>query len=140
LVQNTKTGKNIPNYHKLCQMSIKCNKRLLNGQSVHKICQHIPLQDPPKFTQIWIFGLKTNHLATLGLCKERVCLALRALNGLKCRRIHLPWMLVHVHQLWWLVLPMYVHMYIESILCTKVHIFCFWPIRKVTDRKDHCKF
>jgi hypothetical protein len=24
------------------------------------------LQDPPKFTQIGIFGLKTNHLATLG--------------------------------------------------------------------------
>jgi hypothetical protein len=23
------------------------------------------LQDPPKFIQIWIFGLKTNHLATL---------------------------------------------------------------------------
>jgi hypothetical protein len=23
------------------------------------------LQDPPKFTQIGIFGLKTNHLATL---------------------------------------------------------------------------
>jgi hypothetical protein len=23
------------------------------------------LQDPSKFTQIWIFGLKTNHLATL---------------------------------------------------------------------------
>jgi hypothetical protein len=23
------------------------------------------LQEPPKFTQIWIFGLKTNHLATL---------------------------------------------------------------------------
>jgi hypothetical protein len=23
------------------------------------------LQDSPKFTQIWIFGLKTNHLATL---------------------------------------------------------------------------
>jgi hypothetical protein len=23
------------------------------------------LQDPPKFCQIWIFGLKTNHLATL---------------------------------------------------------------------------
>jgi hypothetical protein len=23
------------------------------------------LQDPPKFTQILIFGLKTNHLATL---------------------------------------------------------------------------
>jgi hypothetical protein len=27
LVQNTKTGKNIPNYHKLYQMSIKHNKR-----------------------------------------------------------------------------------------------------------------
>jgi hypothetical protein len=23
------------------------------------------LQDPPKFSQSWIFGLKTNHLATL---------------------------------------------------------------------------
>jgi hypothetical protein len=23
------------------------------------------LQNPPKITQIWIFGLKTNHLATL---------------------------------------------------------------------------
>jgi hypothetical protein len=23
------------------------------------------MQDSPKFTQIWIFGLKTNHLATL---------------------------------------------------------------------------
>jgi hypothetical protein len=27
--------------------------------------QQLPLQDPPKFTQIWIFGLKTSHLATL---------------------------------------------------------------------------
>jgi hypothetical protein len=26
------------------------------------------LQDPPKFTQIWIFGLKTNHLATMFSC------------------------------------------------------------------------
>jgi hypothetical protein len=25
------------------------------------------LQDPPKYTQIWTFGLKTNHLATLFL-------------------------------------------------------------------------
>jgi hypothetical protein len=46
-------------------MSIKYNKRPKNGPSVHKIYQHLPLQDPPKFTQIWIFGLKTNHLATL---------------------------------------------------------------------------
>jgi hypothetical protein len=27
--------------------------------------QHFPFQGPPKFTQIWIFGLKINHLATL---------------------------------------------------------------------------
>jgi hypothetical protein len=27
--------------------------------------QHFTLQDPPKFTEIGIFGLKTNHLATL---------------------------------------------------------------------------
>jgi hypothetical protein len=26
------------------------------------------LQDPPKITQIWIFGLKSNHLATLTQC------------------------------------------------------------------------
>jgi hypothetical protein len=44
-VQNTKTGKNI--------------------QNGHKIYQDFPQQDPPKFTQIGIFGLKTNHLATL---------------------------------------------------------------------------
>jgi hypothetical protein len=30
----------------------------------HKIYQHLPSQHPPKFTQIGIFGLKTNHLAT----------------------------------------------------------------------------
>jgi hypothetical protein len=33
-----------------------------------KWTQNIPtlqLQDPPKFTKIWIFGLKIYHLATL---------------------------------------------------------------------------
>jgi hypothetical protein len=37
-------------------------KNFPNGR---KIYQHLPLQDPPKFIQIWIFGLKINHLATL---------------------------------------------------------------------------
>jgi hypothetical protein len=32
----------------------------------HKIDQHLPSQDRPKFTQIVIFGLKTNRLATQG--------------------------------------------------------------------------
>jgi hypothetical protein len=30
-----------------------------------KIYQHCPLQGPPKYTQIVIFGLKINHLATV---------------------------------------------------------------------------
>jgi hypothetical protein len=31
----------------------------------HRTYQHFPWQDPPKFTQVGIFGLKINHLATL---------------------------------------------------------------------------
>jgi hypothetical protein len=31
----------------------------------HKIYQHIQFHGPPKYTQIGIFGLKINHLATL---------------------------------------------------------------------------
>jgi hypothetical protein len=65
LCKKYQNGENIPNYHELYQMSIKYNKRPYNGQRVNRICHHLPLQDPPKFTQIWIFGLKTNHLATL---------------------------------------------------------------------------
>jgi hypothetical protein len=30
-----------------------------------KYATNLPSQDPPKFTQIWIFGLKIYHLATL---------------------------------------------------------------------------
>jgi hypothetical protein len=33
-----------------------------------KIDQQFPLQDPPNFTRIGIFGMKTYHLATLSLC------------------------------------------------------------------------
>jgi hypothetical protein len=44
-----KWPKNIPNGRKIFQMAIKYTK----------------WQDLPKFTQIGIFGLKTNHLATL---------------------------------------------------------------------------
>jgi hypothetical protein len=60
-VKNTKTGKiyQISTNYTKCTWNITKDRR-----SVHKICQHLPLQDPPKFTQSWIFGLKTNHLAT----------------------------------------------------------------------------
>jgi hypothetical protein len=33
--------------------------------NVHKTNQHFPIEGPQKFTQIGIFGLKTNPLATL---------------------------------------------------------------------------
>jgi hypothetical protein len=50
-------------------MAIKYFQYRPNG---HKIYQDFPLQDPPKFTKIGIFGLKTNHLATLPACDTRV--------------------------------------------------------------------
>jgi hypothetical protein len=33
--------------------------------NIHKINQHLLVQDPPKFTQIGNFGFKIYHLATL---------------------------------------------------------------------------
>jgi hypothetical protein len=46
------------NGHTLYQMAVN----IPNG---HYIWQHFPFQGPPNFTQIVIFGLKINHLATL---------------------------------------------------------------------------
>jgi hypothetical protein len=43
--------KNIPNDHQLYRLAVKYT----NG---HKIYQHLPLPDPPKFTQNGTFGLK----------------------------------------------------------------------------------
>jgi hypothetical protein len=37
----------------------------VNIPNGHKIYQHFPTWGPPEFTQIGIFGLKRNHLATL---------------------------------------------------------------------------
>jgi hypothetical protein len=65
LVQNTKTGKNIPNNHKINQIEMKYFQRPLNRPNGDKIYQDFPYQDPPKFTQMGILGLETNHLATL---------------------------------------------------------------------------
>jgi hypothetical protein len=64
--QFTNTGKTIPNYHKLyLYMVIKYIKWPQNRSNVHKIYYHLPMQSPPKFTQIAIFGLKIYYLATL---------------------------------------------------------------------------
>jgi hypothetical protein len=43
----------LPNVRKIDQTAL-----------VHKIYHHIPLQDPTKFTQIWIFGFKLVHLSS----------------------------------------------------------------------------
>jgi hypothetical protein len=62
LVQNTKTGRTIklpraiPNVHKIyVTKTVKWTKRL----------QNIPTSFIARPSKIWIFGLKTNHLATL---------------------------------------------------------------------------
>jgi hypothetical protein len=43
-------------------MAIKYAKWPENWPNGHKIYQHIPLIDTTNFTQIWILGLKINHL------------------------------------------------------------------------------
>jgi hypothetical protein len=50
---------------KSTKMATKYTKQSKNRPNVHIISQHLPLQDPPKFTQLGIMGLKMCHLATL---------------------------------------------------------------------------
>jgi hypothetical protein len=59
---NQKIG--IPNGWKICIP----NGHKIGIPNIYKICipnGHLPLQDPPKFTKISIFGLEICHLATL---------------------------------------------------------------------------
>jgi hypothetical protein len=58
-VQTYQNGKND---HKLYQTAIHYAKWPKNIPNDHKISQHFPFQGPQKFTQIGIFGLKTNHI------------------------------------------------------------------------------
>jgi hypothetical protein len=55
----------IPKRGKIYQMAIKYFQWPQNRPNSHKICQYFSLKDLPKFSQIGIFGLKTNYLATL---------------------------------------------------------------------------
>jgi hypothetical protein len=64
LVQHTKTGK-------MYQIAIKYTKWRENWPNGYTIYHHLPLQDPPKFTQVGIFGLKIYHLATLEYTRAR---------------------------------------------------------------------
>jgi hypothetical protein len=77
----TKLPQTIPNYHKLYQITtnytklpqtiyqitIKYTKWTYNIPNGHKINQHFPFQVSLKYTQIVKFGMKINHLATLGV-------------------------------------------------------------------------
>jgi hypothetical protein len=62
---NVPNDENVPNDHKIYQNATKYTKWSENIPNGHKIYLHFPLQDPPKLTQIGVFGLKINHLATL---------------------------------------------------------------------------
>jgi hypothetical protein len=55
----------MPNDPKMYQMAIDFTNRIKNIPNGHKTYQHLPLQDPPKFTPNGMFGFKLNHLATL---------------------------------------------------------------------------
>jgi hypothetical protein len=66
VVQHTKTGKIYQITMKyLYKMAKNYTKWPQSRPYSHEIYKHLQLQDPPKFTQIWIFGLKICHLATL---------------------------------------------------------------------------
>jgi hypothetical protein len=54
----TTLPQNIPHCHKIYQIATKYTKWPYNYQ-------RLPLQHPPKFTQIGLLGLKICHLATL---------------------------------------------------------------------------
>jgi hypothetical protein len=69
---------NIPKQEKICQHD---HKNIYNGHKIghynipngHKIYSHLSWQDPPKFTQIGIFGFKIYHLTTLNDTVSRNC-------------------------------------------------------------------
>jgi hypothetical protein len=53
--KHTKTGKNIPNDQKMYLMGgHKIYQLAVNIMNGNKICQHFPLKDPSKYTQIGI--------------------------------------------------------------------------------------
>jgi hypothetical protein len=57
--------KNVQIEHNMYRMVTKSPKTQLNIPNGHKMYQHYPIWGPENFSQIGIFGLKTNHLATL---------------------------------------------------------------------------
>jgi hypothetical protein len=66
-------GENIPNDHKIYQSAINYTKWQENLPNDYKIYQTHPWQEPTNFSQTGIFGLKTNHLATLLSGPTHIC-------------------------------------------------------------------
>jgi hypothetical protein len=70
----TKTAQNIPSGKKIYRMAIEYGKwpksMYVYQMDIKYVCQHLPLQGPTKFTQIWTFDFNIYHLATLIRSKE----------------------------------------------------------------------
>jgi hypothetical protein len=66
------------------------NGRKIGRPNSHIIYQHLPLQDPSKFTQIGIFGLDMCHLATLDLKRE---------NSLGSQKLRMVGKFLHIWRL-----------------------------------------
>jgi hypothetical protein len=54
-------------------MAIKYNKRPKNGPNGYKIYQHLPLENPQKFTQIWDFCFENVPSGTPAPSLARIC-------------------------------------------------------------------
>jgi hypothetical protein len=116
----------------------KCTKWSYNFPNVLKtfqIHQHFPFQGPQKFTQIGIFGLKTNHLATL----DWIAISSSYFRGLWTHDLETDvepnryWPLIKLH-------TSYIHTSGDrwsNYICTSyIHTYIRWPLIKLpTSRK-----
>jgi hypothetical protein len=66
-IHDSQTRKNVPNEHEIYQMVIKYPTSPSNIPNGFKIYKHFPIYGFLKFTQIVIFNMKINLLATLVL-------------------------------------------------------------------------
>jgi hypothetical protein len=66
------------NYTK-CPYNITKDRKI--DLCVHRIYQHLPLQDPPNFTQSWVFGLKQTIWQPCSLIVDRLRILSRSMNS-----------------------------------------------------------
>jgi hypothetical protein len=66
---------NIPNGHQIYQIALKYFKLPQNIPNCLKIYQHLPLQNPPKFTQIGIFWFQNTFAIWQSCCKAAAAAA-----------------------------------------------------------------